>query len=365
MGERRGDGSRGLQRHHRDQERIMTRTAPSALERALNEEVAGCGITVSAPQLERWRGQLWLAPATQWTDPATGLIRRDIVHRAAWLALLSRAGRSISWVGWSFWAIDATPASTRRLREAVIQTLQMPFQRAALDVTQIPAGDDDDAFALRQEMAAQMLRGRRGIGRDLDGTLRAHAADAGVELPGPGTVSNVLGRSLVEVGARLMVGGTHDVSPEELADVWEQNWAGPLEQIERIRAVHAAASHAGVDLSAASPLADGLPGLIRAVREADDGVLCAAVEACAKGSSALAAVMTQRSPDDPEVLGTLVCDVMWEQWARVGGIAPVGRLGEAAIAMSTVQYLVVPGWAEDLSRYQVLLESLLFGSPRP
>lgn len=343
----------------------MTRTAPSALERDLIAEVAKCGITVSAPQLERWRAQLWLAPSTQWADPATGLIRPAIVHRAAWLAVLARAGRSISWVGWSFWAIDATPQSARRLREAVIQTLQMPFQRADLDVTHIPEGDDDDAFARRQEMAAQMLSGRRGIGRDLDGTLIAHAASVGVELPGPGTVSNVFDRSLVEVGSRLMVGGTHDVSLEELADVWEHNWVGPPEQIERIRAVDAAASHAGVDLAAASPLADGLPGLIRAVREAGDEVLCEAVEACSKGSSALAKVMMQRSPDDPEVLSTLRRDVMWDQWARVGGLAPVGRLGEAAIAMSTVQYLVIPGWAEDLRRYQTLMESLLSGSPTP
>ncbi|MFE9812738.1 hypothetical protein [Streptomyces sp. NPDC005548] len=65
--------------------------------------------------------------------------------------------------------------------------------------------------------------------------------------------------------------------------------------------------------------------------------------------------MTQRSPDDPEVLETLVCDVMWEQWARV----PVNQLGETAIAMSTVQHLVIPGWAEDLRRYRGLLENLM------
>ncbi|MFG2440727.1 hypothetical protein [Streptomyces sp. NPDC048508] len=162
-----------------------------------------------------------------------------------------------------------------------------------------------------------------------------------------------------------MVGGTRDVSLEELADVWEHNRVGPLEQIERIRSVDAAASHAGVDLAAASPLADGLPGLIRAVREAGDEVLCAAVETCAKGSSALAKVIMQCSLDDPEVLSTLRRHVMWDQWARVGGLAPVGRLGEAAIAMSTVQYLVIPGWAEDLRRYQTLMESLLSGSPTP
>ncbi|MEU9397648.1 hypothetical protein AB0D86_47735 [Streptomyces sp. NPDC048324] len=291
----------------------MTRTGPTALQRALIAEVAKCGLTVSVPQLERWRGQLWLAPATQWADPVTSLIREDIAGRAAWLALLSRAGRSLSWVGWSFWAIDATPDTARRLREAVIHTLQMPFRRGGLDATQIPVGDDDDAFARRQEMAAQMLSGRRAIRRDLDGTLRFHAAAAGIELPGTGTVSNVFSRSLVEVGSRLMVGGTNDVSPEELAEVWEQNWVGPLEQIERIRAVHAASDHDGVGLAAASPLAEGLPGLIREVREADDAVLCAAVEACAKASSALAAVMMQRSPDDPEMLQTLVRDVMWEQ----------------------------------------------------
>ncbi|MEU4466315.1 hypothetical protein AB0G20_21940 [Streptomyces sp. NPDC024017] len=51
-----------------------------------------------------------------------------------------------------------------------------------------------------------------------------------------------------------------------------------------------------------------------------------------------------------DVLSELMDDVMWDQWVRAGGIAPVGRLGEAAITVSTVQYLVVPGWAEDLHR---------------
>ncbi|WP_331733942.1 hypothetical protein OHU34_46165 (plasmid) [Streptomyces sp. NBC_00080] len=47
---------------------------------------------------------------------------------------------------------------------------------------------------------------------------------------------------------------------------------------------------------------------------------------------------------------------------RVGGVAPSGRLGEAAIALSTVQYLVVPDWAADLDRYQALMEALLDAS---
>ncbi|MEU9272668.1 hypothetical protein AB0E04_45875 [Streptomyces sp. NPDC048251] len=40
-------------------------------------------------------------------------------------------------------------------------------------------------------------------------------------------------------------------------------------------------------------------------------------------------------------------DVMWHQWVRADGLAPAGRLGEAASTLSTVQYLLVPGWAED------------------
>ncbi|MEV7077812.1 hypothetical protein AB0N88_04530 [Streptomyces sp. NPDC093516] len=52
-------------------------------------------------------------------------------------------------------------------------------------------------------------------------------------------------------------------------------------------------------------------------------------------------------------------DVMWDQWVRVGGITPAGRLGEAAITLSTVQYLLVPGWAEDLHRYQDRMDRML------
>lgn len=38
---------------------------------------------------------------------------------------------------------------------------------------------------------------------------------------------------------------------------------------------------------------------------------------------------------------------MWVQWARLGGLhaRDVGILGEGAIALSTVQYLTLPGWA--------------------
>jgi hypothetical protein len=129
---------------------------------------------------------MWLAPTSRWSDPATGAIRPEIVHRAAWLAALSRAGRSISWVGWAFWVIDDTAQTTQPLREAVVETLQRPLRRAGVDLTMIPQGDGNDAFAARQEAAARLLIGRRAIGRDLDGILRTHAAAAGLALPNRG-----------------------------------------------------------------------------------------------------------------------------------------------------------------------------------
>ncbi|WP_229895018.1 hypothetical protein [Streptomyces galilaeus] len=43
--------------------------------------------------------------------PTTSALRPDIVHRAAWLAALSRPGRGISRIGWTFCAIDATEQS--------------------------------------------------------------------------------------------------------------------------------------------------------------------------------------------------------------------------------------------------------------
>ena len=337
----------------------MTRTPPSVLELALAAEVEKCGFTVSTHQLERWRGRLWLAPTAQWAHPATGAIRPDIVHRAAWLAALSRAGANISWVGWMFWAIDDTPQTAGQLRKALTETLLRPSGRAGVDITRIPEGDDDDAFQDRQKLAAQLLVGRRAVGRDLDGILREHAAAAGVDLPAPRSVTNPSAKGLVELGARLMVGGAQDVSPEELTEAWENNWAGSPEQIERIAAAHIAADRSGVDLHARSPLAGGLRDLVRAVEEAENRLLCTAVRACTKGTGALMKLLLERADDEPELLVQLMNDEMWDQWVRVGGVAPTGRLGEAAIALSTVQYLVIPGWAADLARYQALMENLL------
>lgn len=61
----------------------------------------------------------------------------------------------------------------------------------------------------------------------------------------------------------------------------------------------------------------------------------------------------------------LMNDAMWDLWVRAGGIAPVSRLGEAAITLSAVQYLLVPGWAEDLHRYQDRMDRLLVATTAP
>ncbi|MEV2198275.1 hypothetical protein AB0I02_45960 [Streptomyces phaeochromogenes] len=79
-------------------------------------------------------------------------------------------------------------------------------------------------------------------------------------------------------------------------------------------------------------MAGGLRGLIRAVQEADDQTLCAAVRACTKGTGAVG-ILLQRAQDEPEVLRALMADEMWDQWVRVGGFATIlGIGGEAAIA---------------------------------
>jgi hypothetical protein len=108
----------------------VTHTPPTAAEVALAAEVSRCRFT--APhQLERWRAKRWLPPTDQWTDPATSALRPDIVHRAAWLAALSRPGRGISWIGWTFWAIDDTEQTAALLRQALIRTSNCPCARQA------------------------------------------------------------------------------------------------------------------------------------------------------------------------------------------------------------------------------------------
>ncbi|MGW8955613.1 hypothetical protein [Streptomyces sp. NPDC055709] len=141
-------------------------------------------------------------------------------------------------------------------------------------------------------------------------------------------------------------------------EAWERAWPENGEMIEHIRTMHREAELAGDDLMAQSPMADGLPGLIRAVVTADDRQLCAAVRVCTKASGTLW-MLWQRAVNEPDVLSQLMSDVTWDQWARAGGLAPQGVVGEAAIAISTVQYLLTPDWAKDLDRYLALMTTLL------
>ncbi|WP_019070639.1 hypothetical protein [Streptomyces hokutonensis] len=341
----------------------MARTKPSALELAMVAAVREYGFTVSPTQLERWRTQLWLPRTAEWTDPQTGALRPEIVHRAAALAGISKTGRKISWFGWAFWAIDATPESTARLRAAVADAFERPFKGAGIDFGQIPQGDSDEAFEARQEMAARMLKDRRSPRRDFDGTLRAGAAGAEFDLPPTGSVSKIFHPALMGPGVRLMIGGAQDVGFDEMAEAWEAAKPGNPEMIEHIRAAQREAALAGEDLFAQSPLAGGLPGLIRAVQEADGERLRTAVLACTKATMALSMLLAH-AVNEPEILRTLMAHEMWDQWVRVGYAPVPGVGGEVAVVMSVVQHLLTPGWAEDLERYQTLMDTLL-AQPAP
>ncbi|MEH0589858.1 hypothetical protein QA942_39835 [Streptomyces sp. B21-106] len=336
----------------------MARTKPSALELAMVAALRERGFTASPTQLERWRRQMWLARTADWTDPETGELRPEVIHRATVLAGISSTGRKISWYGWVFWAIDATPDSTARLRAAVAGAFERPFRGTGVDFEQIPQGESDEAFDARREMAARMFKDRRCPRRDFDGALRAGAAGAEFELPPSRSVSNIFHRALMGPGARLMLGGAQDVGFDELAEAWEATMPGNSEMIEQIRAAQCRAALAGVDLFAQSPLAAGLPGMIRAVREADGQALCTAVLACTKASTALTMLLTY-AVNEPEILRTLMADEMWDQWVRVGFAPVLGVGGEVAVAMSVFQHLLMPGWADGLERYQALMDTLL------
>ncbi|MEU1436368.1 hypothetical protein ABZ438_20075 [Streptomyces sp. NPDC005786] len=94
------------------------------------------------------------------------------------------------------------------------------------------------------------------------------------------------------------------------------------------------------------------------IEQTDDRLLCAAVRTCTEASGTLT-VLWMRAVEKPDIVHHLMSDVMWDQWARVGGLAPHGATGEAAVAISTVQFLAVPGWADDLHRFQAAMDSLL------
>ncbi|MEU7115058.1 hypothetical protein [Streptomyces sp. NPDC046182] len=260
--------------------------------------------------------------------------------------------------GWVCWALVDTPESAERLRNVLLSAIRRPLEKAGLDVEQVPGGASDAAFEAREELAAQLLRNRRSPRRDLDGTLREYAARDGVELPSSRSVPNLFHRALTEPGARMMVGGVTDVAFGGLMDSWEATWPEGRETIGRIRAAHREAELAGVDLMAQSPMADGLRGLMRFVEQTDDRLLCAAVRACTRASGTLAVLWT-RAVENLELVHHLMADVMWDQWVRVGGLAPNGAAGEAAVAISTVQYLAASGWADDLHRFQNVMDNLL------
>jgi hypothetical protein len=168
----------------------------------------------------------------------------------------------------------------------------------------------------------------------------------------------------MDLGARLLLGGAADIGMEELLEALVRAMPGHTETIERLREVHRQAELAGIDLLAQHPLAQGVPGMVRTVEKAEDRDLCHAVRICTRATVVLQALI-RRAPDVPMIMTLLMRDVMWVQWARVGGITPEGTPGLAAVAINTYQYLTMPEWAADLDRYLFFMDNLLVACHEP
>ncbi|WP_405797316.1 hypothetical protein [Streptomyces longwoodensis] len=336
----------------------MVRTKPSAAHLALVRALKEHGRMATTTQVERWQRQGWLPKASAWFEPASPTIPPLIMGRALWLASNARAGRSIGWWAWVFWAVDETPDSARRLREALVETLKRPLARAGIG--KVPTGNSNQAFQARTDAAAKMVANRRVPRRDLDATLRAHAAEAGLDLPRllGSALPNVSHRALMDLGARVLLGGAADIGMEELLETLTRAMPGHTETFEHLREAHRQSELDGTDLLAQHPLAQGVLGMVRTVETADDRDLCHSVRTCTRATVVLRALM-QRSPDVPMIMTLLMRDEMWERWARIGGITPEGAPGLAAVALNTYQYLTMPEWAADLDRYLSFMDNLL------
>ncbi|MFD4136563.1 hypothetical protein [Streptomyces goshikiensis] len=336
----------------------MARTSPSLMHVALVQLIESLGGTATTTQVERWQQHGWLLPTSDWCEP-DGRLRPEILGRGLWLANTARAGRSIGWLGWVFWAIDDTPGTAKRLRTALVDTLKRPLARAGID--QIPTGNSNKAFRARQDAAAKMLKNRRSPRRDLDETLRAHAAEARLELPRSSApaLPNIFHRALLDPGARLLLGGAADVGAQDLLEALEQAMPDNTEAIERLRDALLQAELAGTDLLAQSPLAQGITGMVRTIETVEDRALCHAVRICTEASGVVAVLM-RRASERPEILALLMEYAMWEQWARVGGILPESpaAVAAAAVAINTFQYLTMPDWAADLDGYLSFMKAL-------
>ncbi|GAA4846591.1 hypothetical protein [Kitasatospora terrestris] len=329
----------------------MPRTKPSRAHLALVQAIAEYGITATVTQVERWQQQGLMPKTSTWFECSSSRVDPEYLRRALYLAQTARAGRSIGWVGWLFWAIDDTPASARRLRTAVVASLKRPLKRAG--ITELPAGTSDRAFQARRDAAARMTPNRRASRRDLDQMLRDRFTEAGITLPpeSPDTLPNVHHWALVESGARLLLGGAEDLGTEDLLEALEQAMPEHTGAIERLREVHRQGELAGVDLMAESPWGRGIAAMVRTVATAGDRELCHAVHTCARAVSVLQSLLQRAAQGEPEFAVLLALDAMWRRWATDGGIVPEGAPGLAAIALHTYQYLADPDWAAELDRY--------------
>jgi hypothetical protein len=340
----------------------MPRTKPSRAHLALVQAIAEHGGKATVTQVERWQQQGLMPKTSTWFERGSSGVDPEYLQRALYLAHTARAGRSIGWVGWLFWAIDDTPDSARRLGTAVVATLERPLKRAG--ITRLPTGSSDRAFQARRDAAARMTPNRRASRRDLDQTLRDRFAEAGIDLPpeSPDALPNVHHWALMEPGARLLLGGAEDLGIEDLVEALESALPQHTEAIKSLREQHRQAELAGTDPMAESLWGGGIAGMVRTVAAAGDRDLCRAVHVCTRAVSVLQSLM-RRAQGEPEIFALLTRDVMWRRWATDGGIVPEGAPGLAAIALHTYQYLADPDWAAELDRYLGIMYALYVAYP--
>lgn len=210
------------------------------------------------------------------------------------------------------------------------------------------------------EAAAKMAPSRPAPRRDLDTILRAHAAEAGLELPRlPGdTFPSLSHPALTELGVRVLLGGAADIGMEDLLEALARAMPGHTETIKHLRERLRQAELGGTDLLAQHPLAQGVLSMVRTVETVEDRDLCHAVSTCTRATVVLQALM-RLAPDVPMIMPLLMSHEMWVRWACLGGITPEGAPGLAAVALNTYQYLTMPEWAADLGRYLFLMDNML------
>lgn len=348
----------------------MSRTPPAGADAALIADLARLNITVTHAQLERWRAIDYLTRRRPGRPPADDVHPPGTLALVAQLAVASRQGRSLGAVGWCFWAKHASPRAARRLRAALLQTLDTYGARLGVR-PDAPARDSDaadDEWQARSNAATALVQSVRR-GPDLHTLLSTAVRDSGEQLEEtPGALPSVNRPAILHLMARLLAGGAADVPAGEFLDEIQEGFPELAETVDDIQGRRRQRELAGNhDLWAKGPLADGWAGLRRAVVDAHGDRLCRAVELNTAASAALAFVITGFTPQGesmpPRALAYAMADPMWEQWGRHMPLPQLHATWRTVIAVQSAFTLILPGRQDELRRYRGQLEQLLQLAP--